>query len=449
MERKMLNREFWKYVLPSMFAMLLSGFYSIVDGLFVGNSVGDTALAAINLAYPIQVILNATAIGIGIGGAVAMTYFKGQEKEEQADHAIGSTFLLLLILGIVLSIVLFFMAPNLLTMLGAQGAVYKDAYDYIFVILLGGLLPVLGNGLNPLIRNCGKTLTATLCMSSGLITNIVLDYVLVFRWNMGLTGAALATIIAQGVVALSGLVFLWYSTMRFLSWKHFLPTKDLIRRIIRVGVSPFGQTLVPCIITILTNWMCIKYGGDPALTIFSVVCYVLASAQLLLQGIGDGIQPLLSYNHGKNRQDNIHYLHRKAMIMSLVVSFVLSGLAIYFANDLTALFGLSSSLFAPARLALIITAISFPFIGIVRLTSAVFYATGKTKNSTFLIYLEPCVLVPLCLLVCSHLFGLIGVWFAYPAAQMILCGLALLFQDSSVIFSERSLMYNPSSEAIL
>lgn len=434
MDKKMLNKQFWKYVIPSMFAMLLSGFYSIIDGLFVGNALGDVALAAINIAYPIQVILNATAIGIGIGGAVAMTYFLGKKDEENVDHAIGSTIFLLIAIGIMLSLGLYFMAPYLLIWLGAAGEVYSQGYAYIMVIVLGGLLPVLGNGLNPLIRNLGKPIVATICMSSGLITNIILDYVFVFRLGLGLHGAALATIMAQGVVALSALIYLWIKCARHLSFAKFVPNISLIKRIITVGVSPFGQTLIPCVITILTNWMCIKYGGNEALTIFSVICYVLASAQLLLQGVGDGVQPLLSFNFGRNDHDSIAYLHRMATALSLGVSLALCALTIVFCQELTALFGLSNALLEPAKEAMTITAISFPFIGITRLVSAVFYATGKTKNSTLLIYLEPCALIPLCLFICANLWSLKGVWIAYPACQVILSLIALAIQGESVLF---------------
>ena len=367
--------------------MLLSGFYSIVDGLFVGNSVGNDALAAINLVYPIQVILNASAIGIGIGGAVALSYFSGRDETKSADRSLGSTITLLIVAGIVLSIVLFFATPLLLKILGASGTIYEYAYDYIFVILCGGLLPVLGNGLSPLIRNYGKTIVATICMSSGLVTNIVLDYIFVFLMGMGLSGAALATIIAQGVVALSCLAFLYASKLKEISLHCYVPSASLIKRIITVGISPFGQTMIPCIMIILTNWTCIMYGGNDALTIYSVISYVLSSAQLLLQGIGDGVQPLLSYYHGKGNKGVIHYLYRKAFFVSLGVSVILFMGVYLFNEPLTGLFGVSHSLYDGTKLALIITALSFPFIGISRLTSAVFYASGRSKNSTFLVYI--------------------------------------------------------------
>ena len=158
MNKKIINQKFYKYVIPSMITMLLSGFYSIIDGLFVANAVNDSALAAINIAYPIQVILNATAIGIGIGGAVSYSYYNGQNKTKQMHKTIGVTCSLLLISGIILPIILNYFVNNLLVFLGAKGNIYNGAYEYIHIILIGGILPIIGNGINPLLRNQGKTI---------------------------------------------------------------------------------------------------------------------------------------------------------------------------------------------------------------------------------------------------------------------------------------------------
>lgn len=428
MKNNYLHKQFWKYVLPSMFAMLLSGFYAIVDGLFVGNAVGNTALAAINIAYPIQVVLNATAIGMGIGGAVVMSNARGKHDLEGAGKAMGSTLGLLFLAGCILPLILLLFLPQLLGMLGASGDLYQEAHNYILVVLLGGMLPVLGNGLNPLIRNHGRTFLATAIMSSGLITNIVLDYVFVFQRHMGLGGAALATIIAQGVVAVLGLLYLWNTQRKTLHWKNLIPCRSICKQILRIGLSPFGQTMAPSIVIILTNWMCLSYGGNNAVTIYSVLSYVLASAQLLLQGIGDGVQPLLSFYYGANKEQEIHVLYHKAFMMTLITAVILFGAIFLFQEPLTALFGISDALLSSTQNALLITAVSFPFLGITRLTSAVFYATDKTKNSTFLVYLEPVVLLPVCLILFSALFQVTGIWIAYPSAQAVLCLIALLMK---------------------
>ncbi|MCR0571067.1 MATE family efflux transporter [[Clostridium] innocuum] len=429
MKKDYIHKQFWNYVLPSMFTMLLSGFYAIVDGLFVGNAVGDTALGAINLAYPIQVILNATAIGLGIGGSVVMSRSCGDGREDKARHAMGSTLALLLASGILLSAVLLILHPMLLRMLGAKGAMYAQARSYIIVVLMGGLLPVLGNGLNPLLRNYGKTFLATAIMSSGLITNIILDYVFVFRFHMGLAGAAWATITAQGVVAVLTLLYMYARELRSYSRKDIVPDVPLVKSIARIGLSPFGQTMAPSFVIVLTNWMCLRYGGDAAVTIYSVVSYVLCSAQLLLQGIGDGVQPLISFYYGAKKEDKIHILYRKAFFVTVAASLVFCIAVVLFLNPLTALFGISDAIFEGAKTAILITTVSFPFLGITRVTSAIFYATEKTRNSTFLVYMEPCLLLPLSLFVLSFLFQLSGIWAAYPVAQILLCTIALFMKN--------------------
>ena len=416
MNKKIINQKFYKYVIPSMITMLLSGFYSIIDGLFVANAVNDSALAAINIAYPIQVILNATAIGLGIGGAVSYSYYNGQNKIKQMHKTIGVTCSLLLASGIILPIILNYFVSDLLFFLGAKGNVYNGAYEYIHVILIGGILPIIGNGINPLLRNQGKTIYATISMSSGLIVNIILDYVFVYKMQLGLHGAALATIIAQGFVAFSGAIMLIYFKLKELNLTDYIPNLITIKKILTIGISPFGQTLIPCIITVITNWMCIRYGGNDALTIFSIISYVLSSIQLFLQGIGDGIQPLLSYYHGCKEPLLIKYIYKKAISISFIISITL-----------TSLFNVDNGIYDECRKALIITALSFPFIGNNRLSCALFYATERTLFSSIIVYLEPCIIIPGCLIYFSNILKLTGIWLSYPIAQIILTIIALCF----------------------
>ena len=358
-----------------------------------------------------------------------MSRSRGDGKEDKARHAMGSTLALLLVCGIILSVGLLALHPMLLRMLGAKGAMYAQARSYIIVVLMGGLLPVLGNGLNPLLRNYGKTFLATAIMSSGLMTNIILDYLFVFRFHMGLAGAAWATITAQGVVAVLTLLYMYARELKSYSRKDIVPDIPLVQSIVRIGLSPFGQTMAPSLVIVLTNWMCLRYGGDAAVTIYSVVSYVLCSAQLLLQGIGDGVQPLISFYYGAKKEDKIHILYRKAFFVTIAVSLILCIAVVLFLNPLTALFGISDAIFEGAKTAILITTLSFPFLGITRVTSAIFYATEKTRNSTFLVYMEPCLLLPLSLFALSFLFQLNGIWMAYPAAQLILCGIALFMKN--------------------
>lgn len=431
-DKKRINRQFMHYVIPSMIAMLFSGFYSIVDGLFVGNSIGNVGLAAINLVYPIQVVLNATATGVGIGGSVLVSIYRGEGKERDMEHSAMQTIILLLIFGAILPV--FFLGTKgiILNFLGAEGAIYKGADDYITTILIGGMLPVLGNGLNPIVRNQGKPIVATQNMVAGLVTNIVLDYVFIYKMNLGMFGAALATITAQGVVATMNVIYVVKLNHKNFKMDYILPNIAKIKRIMKIAISPFGQTIVPSIIIILTNWKCIEYGGDGAVAIYSVISYVLACAQLLIQGIGDGVQPLFSYYFGANKERELHYVYNKAFFLCSIFSVFLMVMTMIFSVQLAKYFNISPELMNETALALKTTAFAYAFFGVTRVTSAYFYATNHTKFSNLLIYIEPIVIAPAMLWIFTELFGLSGVWMAYPAIQVILSSISLVLKSPNM-----------------
>ena len=431
-DKKRINRQFMHYVIPSMIAMLFSGFYSIVDGLFVGNSIGNVGLAAINLVYPIQVVLNATATGVGIGGSVLVSIYRGEGKDRDMEHSAMQTIILLLIFGAILPV--FFLGTKgiILNFLGAEGAIYKGADDYITTILIGGMLPVLGNGLNPIVRNQGKPIIATQNMVAGLVTNIVLDYVFIYKMNLGMFGAALATITAQGVVATMNVIYVIKLNHKNFKLDYILPNIAKIKKIMKIAISPFGQTIVPSIIIILTNWKCIEYGGDGAVAIYSVISYVLACAQLLIQGIGDGVQPLFSYYFGANKERELHYVYNKAFFLCSLFSVFLMVLTMVFSVQLAKYFNISPELMNETALALKTTAFAYAFFGVTRVTSAYFYATNHTKFSNLLIYIEPIVIAPAMLWIFTELFGLSGVWMAYPAIQVILSSISLVLKSPNM-----------------
>ena len=202
------RRVFLKYVIPAVLSFALSGVYSIVDGFFVGNSIGDMGLSAINVAYPIVAVIQAAGTGIGMGGAVYYSIYMAEKKEKRA-HEFSACALWMLILGsILLTALTFLLTTPLLRLLGAQGELLRLGEDYISVIALGAAFQVLGTGLVPFIRNHGGPFYAMISMIAGFGSNIVLDYLLVWVWNGGITGAALATVISQGVTMLIALIYL-------------------------------------------------------------------------------------------------------------------------------------------------------------------------------------------------------------------------------------------------
>ena len=218
-------RVFFKYVLPSVFAFALSGVYTVVDGLFVGHELGDVGLATINLSYPIAAFIQAVGTGIGLAGAIQFTIFKARgEREKEKGYFCGTIFLLLVTSVVLTSVFLLFANP-LLRLLGAESNILNLANEYVKVIALGAVFQVFSTGLIPFIRNMGGATFAMLVMVAGFLTNIVLDYLFIWVYGWGLTGAAAATIIGQCVTMVGAIYFLFRKKAALV----ILPVKNMFK----------------------------------------------------------------------------------------------------------------------------------------------------------------------------------------------------------------------------
>ena len=196
-------RIFFQYVIPSVLSFALSGVYAIVDGFFIGNSIGDLGLSAVNVAYPVVGVIQALGTGIGMGGAIYYSIYKAEKKEEQAKNFIAGALWVLMISSVLVTILAFLLNGTLLRLLGAGGGLLALGEEYIAVIALGASTQVIGTGLMPFIRNQGGSFYAMVSMIAGFISNIILDYLFVWILGQGIPGAAWATVIGQGVTMLT------------------------------------------------------------------------------------------------------------------------------------------------------------------------------------------------------------------------------------------------------
>lgn len=422
MDRKSIEKQFLKYVVPSMFTMLLTGFYTIVDGFFIGRAIGDVGLAAINIAWPITALLFAMGTGIGTGGSVLMSMHRGEDNYSAACKSKGNSIVLLLIASAFLTVFFLFLHEPILQVLGAEGQVHTAASEYVMIIIAGCTLQVFGTGLTPLLRNSRKTIAAMVIMVTGLITNIFLDWYFIMSLQMGMAGAALATITAQGIVAVLSLITLLREKDPRLHFKpsHFKLEKKLCGKIIRTGISPFGLSLSPSIILIFNNWQCLAYGGEAAVAAYAVASYIVESVMLFLSGIGEGIQPLISYLKGARQYDLMKFVKNKGLRVALTISCALSVVLFVVRGAVPSIFGTSPEASALMINALLWSAVAFPLIAVAKLFSSYFYAVGENKLALFMIYADPCCFTPVLLIVLPMLLAINGIWIALPAAQGLL-----------------------------
>ena len=225
-------RIFLSYVIPSVLAFALSGIYAIVDGFFVGNSIGDIGLTTINVAYPVVSLIQALGTGIGMGGAIMYSVKSASNDNKKAYEFINGTLVFLFIVSVVTTSILFSFKVPILRLLGAQGEILSLATQYLRIIILGAIFQVFAMGVVPIIRNKGGSTYAMIIMIIGFLTNIVLDYFFVWINGWGIEGAAIATIIGQGVTALGGFLYLFQKKLPlhgFALSKARMVFKDIIK----------------------------------------------------------------------------------------------------------------------------------------------------------------------------------------------------------------------------
>lgn len=423
---KNIEDQFWKYVLPSMMTMLLVGCYAVVDGFFVGRSVGDKGLAAINIAWPVAALFMATGIGIGSGGSVLMSLRLGEKKQKEAARSRANTIVTLLAASLIFTVLLHFSTKFILRFFGAEGEVFELALSYLRIVVFGASLQIMGSGLSPILKNMGRTVEAMIAMITGLLTNILLDALFIMSFGMGIAGAALATIMAQGLVAFLCFVFIVRDKQLKFDRSQFKPDYKMIIETIRIGLSPFGLSLAPSVIIIFANWQCLRYGGEVAVAAYSVISYVLASVQALLQGVGDGVQPIISYCKGANNQLALAKVTKKAYGLSISIGILLFLLAILSREILPVIFGTSVEAAKLIEKAMLICGIAFPFIAVTRLSSSYFYATENIRFSTLLVYIDPLFITPVLILLLPFLLNVNGIWLSLPAAQILLFAMAVV-----------------------
>ena len=411
------TKTFFSYVVPSVLAFALSGVYTIVDGFFIGQSLGDIGLASITLAYPVSALVGAIGTGIGLSGAIRFTILNAQGETKRRQECFAGTTLLMLLMSALLTALLFGFTSPIMRLLGAQGEALTLCVEYGRIIALGAVFQLLATGFVPFIRNMGGASFAMVAMIMGFVTNIILDYTFVWVVGWGMAGAALATIIGQAVTMIASLLFFMVKKYR-LTLPAFAELCVLWKQVLQVAISPFGLTFSPIITMLLMNRFLLLYGNEQSVAVYGCIGYITTIIYLLLQGVGDGCQPLISQYYGADDQTSVRFTRTLAYRTAAVVT-VICMVGIYLAKaKVGILFGASAEANQGVAQYLPFFLAPLLFLAFVRITTSYFYATEKTVLSYVLVYAEPvCTLLVLLLLPLG--LKLTGVWLAVPLAQVI------------------------------
>lgn len=420
MEQTAVEKKFGKYVMASMITMFLQSAYSMIDGLFVSNLIGDTALSAVNVAWPIIAVVTAIGTGVGCGGAVMMSTKQGEGKNEESNIVRANVILALLASSIVVTILFLILLTPLLKLMGAEGELLRLSQIYGRIMLTGGVLQILSCGLTPLLRNDNRAVSAMMIMVGGLFANLGLDFVFMYVFHMGIGGAAGASLCAQLFTTVCCLMILCTKKTDPIRLSQFMIRKEYWKKIFKTAVSPFGISLTPSLLILYHNVACLKFGGDLAVNAYALISSTVGSYRVLLIGVAEGIQPLASYAYGAHDFHAIRKIRNKAVITAMGVSFFLFIFTIATARFYPAIYGYEGEAAEFGYHAVMVTAAQLIFTGLVRVTNSFFYSVGKDKYSLFMIYFDPLIMTPLTIVIFPRIFGLDGIWITAVVTQFIL-----------------------------
>lgn len=310
----------FRLALPAIIAQLVNVLYNIVDRIFIGRIPnGEIAMAGVGIAFPIIIIISAFSSLIGVGGAPLAAIKMGEKDNDGAEKIMSNSFAMLIIIGIILTIGFFIFKEPLLWAFGASETTIGYAMEYLGIYLVGTIFVQIALGMNPFINTQGFAKIGMTTVMIGAVINIVLDPILIFGFNMGVSGAALATIIAQFVSAIWALKFLFgKKSILKIRKKYLKPDGKVVLAITALGVSPFIMQSTESIVLISLNSKLMMYGGDLAVGAMTIMSSVMQMITLPIMGLAQGAQPIISYNFGAKKIDRVKKTFKLLFICSMV-----------------------------------------------------------------------------------------------------------------------------------
>ncbi len=416
-----LSRLFWRYVTPTVAAMLITGIYVTIDGIFVGHVLGQDGMAGLMLAYPICAVLYAVGALIGMGASSLVSFYLGQGNPAKARHIVGNALVMVLLASALLSVIGIRYGEPMLAWMGAEGEIFTAGLSYLQAYAWLGVFAVLSMAFNSLLRNDGRPGFVTLIMVVGGLLNVLLDYLLMVVFPFGLAGVATATMLSQAV---TGLACLWHfftprSQLR-ISWDTLRPDLRLMGETVRLGISSFLMYLYLSVVLALHNKALLAVGTSLHVAAYGVISYTEAFFYLVFEGIAMGIQPIASFNAGAGHWRRVLRIRNLALGVTLGIAlcamfplYLWPEAAVYlFAGD-------NATLLPVASLGIWLYFWGLPMEGLLLVGATYFQAINRARIASLLTG-GKLVLIGGFLWGFSTLWGVPGVWLALPTCSSLL-----------------------------
>jgi putative MATE family efflux protein len=425
----------FKLALPTVVAQLINMLYNVVDRIYIGHipEVGDLALTGVGVCMPIIMIVSAFAALVGSGGAPRASIFMGKKDMDSANKTLGGCFGLQIIVSVILTAVLLIWNRDLLLAFGASENTIKYATEYMSIYGIGTIFVQLTLGMNAFITAQGFTKISMISVLVGAVANIILDPILIYGLDMGVRGAALATIISQALSCAWGISFLCSkrSILR-LEPKNFIPSPKIVWPCVALGTATFIMQASESVISICFNSSLLNYGGDIAVGAMTILTSVMQFALLPSQGIAQGAQPILSFNYGAKNAERVKQTYKILLKTCLIYSVTVWTLVMLMPSVFVSVFTPDTELVAFASKALRIYFSGMILFGIQISCQMTFVSLGNAASSVIVAVVRKFVLLLPLIYIMPNIIGdrTIGVYIAEPIADIV----AVIFTTILFVF---------------
>ena len=432
-----------RLAIPSVVAQLINVLYNIVDRMYIGHipGIGATALTGVGLTFPIIMLISAFSAFVGAGGAPLASIQMGKGDHERAERILGNGVTVLLFFSVTLTIVFLIAKRPLLYLFGASDATIGYADTYVGIYLLGTVFVQLALGLNMFITAQGKARTAMLSVLIGAVTNIVLDPIFIFVFDMGVAGAAWATITSQALSAAWVLRFLTsQKTALRIARRYLKPDFRLIGSFLALGISPFIMQATESAINIVLNHGLQAYGGDLYVGSMTILQSVMQLIVVPITGFTQGIQPIISYNFGAGKFDRVKKTYRIAISLTFVLATAASLATTQFPTVFASIFTDKAELIELVGQVMPIFMSGIWMFGIQIGCQTTFLGLGQAKFSLFIALLRKVILlIPLAIILPKATGSVMGIYYAEPISDITaatITGLLFLFARKKILSKE-------------
>ncbi len=420
LDTRHIGRLLLKMAAPMFLGQIVQVGYSIVDTIFIGHYVGSYGIATLSVVFPLQMLAMGVGMMVGVGGASLISRLIGSNERSGAERALGNSMAVGILLSIVFTAIIL---PNVnywIKLIGVSDNIFPFAQEYLIIIVSGTIFNVLMTALMIFTRSEGNARVSMIIMILVYGLNIVLDAVFIIALGMGMTGAALATVISQIIATIYGLsYYITGSSYLKLRISNFLPDFKILKSVFAIGTSQFAQTIAMTFSATILIKMASTYGGDLALASFGIIQRILYFSMMPGMVIGQAMQPILGYNFGAKRYHLALRTITLAGIAATVLSIVLFVFLYLVPEPIIRVFTSDEQLIKECVHVARIAFMALPLVGLFNVGQLVFPSIGKAAQSFIVAIARPAAFLLPLVIILPQFLGLNGVWVSFPSADVL------------------------------